>query len=132
MRRTFYTYMENASLDEFLSNGKSEEKSEPDEGSGGESDARNGCGDGAEPRGQSSSQNNENSGDGANSRGGETVRNDTPGDQDGGDSTERRDPPTPTSRWQSNGQDCVVCERSVRRLWPDDGRLVCTDCKDWA
>ncbi len=72
------------------------------------------------------------SGDGAESSREETARDDTPEDRDGSDSTESIDPPTPTSRWQSDRQDCVVCERGVRRLWSDDGRLVCADCKDWA
>ena len=52
--------------------------------------------------------------------------------RNGGDSEDRIDPSTPASRWQPDGQDCARCEHSVTRLWSDDGRLVCADCKDWA
>jgi hypothetical protein len=40
-------------------------------------------------------------------------------------------PATPTARWAPGGEACADCERSVTRLWHEDGRTVCADCKDW-
>jgi len=108
--------VENASLDEFLDNSESEDESEADEESEGGSGAPNGG----------------ESGDGAGSGGEETLGEDTPESRDGGDSEKQRDPSTPISRCRPSGQGCAVCERGVTRLWSDDGRLVCADCKDWA
>jgi len=108
--------MQNASLDEFLANSESEDESESDGG----------------PEGGSGAQNDGASGDGAEFGGRETAGDDTPESRDGGDSEKQREPPTSTSRCRPDGQGCVICKRSMTRLWSDDGQLVCADCKDWA
>lgn len=62
---------------------------------------------------------------------------DRDGSEDGGDSVpvapESVAPATPTTRWAPEGDACADCGRSVTRLWREreDGRGVCTDCKDW-
>ena len=56
-----------------------------------------------------------------------------------GDDSEEKDSPladvepaTVTSRWVREGQSCDDCERTVDRLWNDDDRDVCRECKDWS
>jgi hypothetical protein len=62
---------------------------------------------------------------------------DRDGSEDGGDSVpvapESVAPATPITRWAPEGDACADCGRSVTRLWREreDGRGVCTDCKDW-
>ncbi len=40
-------------------------------------------------------------------------------------------PATPTYRWIPGGEPCPNCGETVEREWFDDGRFVCSDCKEW-
>ena len=45
--------------------------------------------------------------------------------------TDDIDPATTTSAWVSDGGGCEHCGDTVRRLWGEDGTLVCPDCTEW-
>jgi len=54
--------------------------------------------------------------------------------EDGGpgdDGTVEVESPPAVSRWTADGEPCGSCGEPARRLWSDDGRIVCGDCKDW-
>ncbi|WP_256288830.1 DUF7573 domain-containing protein [Halobellus inordinatus] len=38
---------------------------------------------------------------------------------------------TATYRWDPDGVECPACGNVADRLWSQDGRHVCVDCKDW-
>jgi len=41
------------------------------------------------------------------------------------------EPATATYRWDPDGVECPACGNVADRLWSQDGRHVCVDCKDW-
>jgi len=41
------------------------------------------------------------------------------------------EPATSTAQWSPDGTACESCGEPVERLWVDDGRRVCGDCKQW-
>ncbi|WP_256297766.1 DUF7573 domain-containing protein [Haloarchaeobius salinus] len=41
------------------------------------------------------------------------------------------DPVRPTSRWSVDPRPCTDCGSQIQRAWTEDGRLLCSDCKDW-
>jgi hypothetical protein len=40
-------------------------------------------------------------------------------------------PATTTSRWVEGGEPCAVCASPAERLWESPDGLVCATCKEW-
>lgn len=41
------------------------------------------------------------------------------------------EPAVATAQWHAQDTTCEECGRAVSRLWNDEGRFRCRDCKEW-
>lgn len=62
------------------------------------------------------------------SKGDGTATDSTPEQEDTAATVKSLDPPTGV--WRP-GAECAECGTGCNRLWNDEGRLVCPECKDW-
>lgn len=109
--------MEDASLDDFLDGGGTQEVE--DDG-GGDDGAPS-----KEDDGRAAADGNDQPADGES----EPDRSGSGGDGSGGD--DAADPATATYAWTPGGEYCAACGERVERRWRSAAGLVCPDCKEW-